>query len=689
MINHDFLMGYAAGKGLGGGGGGGSGIENVTWHQCPAAVRSYLAEVDYTGAAYTDSDVQNYAPTPAVTANTKPIGKTVDSVTFYNEIPLVKTPFATANKAGTVKPLDRLRWINSATSNMRDLGGWACDGGTVKYGLLFRSGNPAAADEDLVINQLGIRVEVDLTADNVEAFPGKLRYVCHPSYAMYSLADTGAWRTNLRAVFDAVTHGEPVIFHCSMGADRTGTLACVLEGLLGMSQSDIDKDYELTSFYSERARNGNYQGGTSDWAHLIGQIEALSGSTFRDKCVTFAVSLGFTATEINAYRAAMIDGTPETLTPAVPTVTVSKTLAHCTIDNAAASAPMYQPYEAVITPGGGYKLDSVAITMGGVDVKGSVYSEIEYPANRGLISIPRVTGNVVITASATAATENEIPISTDEQGNIYNGTGYKEGYRLNSSGVETAASGQNVTGFIPFTQGKQIFFDGFTGAEGSNGGICFYGANHAFIAAYRVVRMISDGVLVAGEALTFTPGTTVYDGGTGTMKDITAAAYVRFSTKNETPGDMVCVIADPPVNYTEGGVTAHFTVTEAISATSWYTAIPSSSPLAAVIAQHRNDASLGVMWYKTTPSADIGLGFVAAKNAKIGSSAENQGAQFRTSATGGASITSMPTVNLLDGTNGVTGSVGAVRVNADGSVDLYVYYGYPLLAGDYVLAVTW
>lgn len=291
--------------------------QKETWHQDTEPVRNYMANVDYTDVPYTSSQIGIYAPDPPVTSNSKPVGKSVDSITFYNNVPRVETPFSLTNAIGTLKPLDQVRWINSRTNNMRDLGGWACDGGTVKYGLIYRSGELNALDEDLLINELGINTEVDLTADGTPAFPGKMRFIGHTSYAMYSLADTGAWYTNLKGIFDAVIYHDPVIFHCSMGADRTGTMACILEALLGVSQSDIDKDYELTSFHAIRARNGNYQGGTSDWAHLIAQIEALSGDTFRDKAVTFARSVGITTEEINAYRHAMIDGNPEDIVEVV------------------------------------------------------------------------------------------------------------------------------------------------------------------------------------------------------------------------------------------------------------------------------------------------------------------------------------------------------------------------------------
>ena len=46
----------------------------------------------------------------------------------------------------------------------------------------------------------------------------------------------------------------PVYFHCNAGADRTGTLAFLLNGLLGVSYADLIKDFELTTFSSQVTR---------------------------------------------------------------------------------------------------------------------------------------------------------------------------------------------------------------------------------------------------------------------------------------------------------------------------------------------------------------------------------------------------------------------------------------------------
>ena len=387
-----------------------SGASAIEWHQCPEPVREYLANVTYDSSDYSTSQIANYAPATAVVSNYKPVGQEAGGSTHYNEVPNVLTPFVGSGSAGTLKPLDRLRWIRTRENqalawNVRDIGGWTCDGGTTKYGLLIRGGKLGTEDRTILVGELGIQHDLDLrgregggSEDEPEMTESPLGsdvwYTRAQQYAWYALTPVVTWQLYLRCVIAAVTHREPVYFHCTAGADRTGTLACVLEGLLGMSQSDIDKDYELTTFYSgsgsdATARRRN----ESDWKGLINAINAVSGDSFRDKCVHFAVgTCGMSMADINAYRVAMIDGAPETLHWYQ---SITKNLTGCTISNSASQVDYGDAYTATITAESGKTITSAVVKMGGVDITSTTYS-----AGSGAINIVKVTGAVAITAAS-------------------------------------------------------------------------------------------------------------------------------------------------------------------------------------------------------------------------------------------------------------------------------------------------
>lgn len=495
-----------------------AGTETLEWHQCPEAVRRYLDAVSYDSADYGSSQIDSYAPATANAASYRPIAGTLGGEAHYNEVPHSLTPYLN----GAVKPLDRLRWIRTNAANVRDLGGWACDGGKVRYGLLFRGGYPVAADRRVLVGELGIRHDLDLRGKEeavVSSSPlgDDVYFTCADDYAMYTLTPEDAWRVNLRCVFDAVAHGEPVYFHCAYGADRTGTLACVLEGLLGMSQSDIDKDYELTCFYTGTATDGDARRrNEADWRGLITEINAKSGASFRDKCVTFAAELGFTAAEINAYRTAMTDGTPETVTPGIAAFTVTSAITGASSDNAGTSAVQYQPYETQISAANGYVISSVSVKMGGVDITPEVWSGEEaklyrraaaqltncssdntqlrviegqsYGANitadagytlegatvhitmggtdvskyysGGKIAIPKVTGDINITITAVESAHVAPNILTDSfklDGVQYQPIGYEDNMRLSvNTGVTKEAADTVTTGFFPAKTGMVL-----------------------------------------------------------------------------------------------------------------------------------------------------------------------------------------------------------------------------------------
>lgn len=81
------------------------------------------------------------------------------------------------------------------------------------------------------------------------------------------------------------------------------------------------------------------------------------------------------------------------------------------------------------------------------------------------------SGGVTIWHAASAANyTNQVPLSINADGTIYNGgLGYKDGYRVRSNGEETAVDFVTITGFIPVNGGDVVRISGCDFSRASNG----------------------------------------------------------------------------------------------------------------------------------------------------------------------------------------------------------------------------
>ena len=69
------------------------------------------------------------------------------------------------------------------------------------------------------------------------------------------------------------------------------------------------------------------------------------------------------------------------------------------------------------------------------------------------------SGKVIVGTMASPKmewSEDLLPTSVDTDGSIYNGVGYIDGYRLNSSGTLSAESTARTTGHIPVKRGEMV-----------------------------------------------------------------------------------------------------------------------------------------------------------------------------------------------------------------------------------------
>lgn len=431
-------------------------------------------------------------------------------------------------QTGFIAPTGSCRMIYIPNvKNVRDLGGWNCDGGTVKYGLLYRGGEPYSQLTDDSKNQcvkfLGIQKEINLVfasdlGSRTESGFGHEVDMLHVDMTWNDLSYqkfSGNIKAIMEPFIDYVIAGKPTYFHCSMGADRTGVVALLCEAILGISQSDIDKDYELTNFYSGVSTDSDARRRNETvWTREINYINTYSGNTFRDRAVSLLVSCGITIDKINSFRAAMTDGTPDALTADINSYSISKTISNITTDNSLTSIDQYQSIIANLTPSSGYVIDSIKVTMGGEDITCNAFSghqtvlrrsvvqnltnftssnarcyaidgqsyvstltqgsnttlqslqitmggiDVSKYYSNGTISIPEVTGDIVITATAVkqAATyKNLLDSAIDMSGNVVGHTPMYSNMRWNSSsGDPVAISGYNITGLIPCKPGDTV-----------------------------------------------------------------------------------------------------------------------------------------------------------------------------------------------------------------------------------------
>ena len=86
--------------------------------------------------------------------------------------------------------------------------------------------------------------------------------------------------------------------------------------------------------------------------------------------------------------------------PDVTTYTITNNLSNVTNSNSDTTALENSSYSASLTANDGYGLESINITMGGTDITSSVYTD-------GVITISAVTGNIVITATASVVSDDK------------------------------------------------------------------------------------------------------------------------------------------------------------------------------------------------------------------------------------------------------------------------------------------
>ena len=207
-------------------------------------------------------------------------------------------------------------------SNVRDLGGKNTSfGKKVRFGMVYRGADLARLTGEGIekaVGTLGIRTELDLRhrlEDGSSPFGKEVRYisVTSPHYTGIAERESRAELRDALLVF-ADPDNYPVYFHCSIGRDRTGTIAFLLLALLGVGEEEIDLDYELSFFSSF---GGYVASGAVEkslpstmFAAYDGMKDIIANGRNRSLCENaelFVKKIGLTDRDIESIRSALLE----------------------------------------------------------------------------------------------------------------------------------------------------------------------------------------------------------------------------------------------------------------------------------------------------------------------------------------------------------------------------------------------
>jgi 3',5'-cyclic AMP phosphodiesterase CpdA len=258
-----------------------------------------------------------------------------DSKWFNFELPYPDAPVV-ASASDALIAMRKVDW--KGVPNARDLGGLpGRNGRYVRRGRIYRTAGlndnakyryPGTKKEmprkrwkgpgksritppvrELIVEKLGVKTDLDLRNDG-ETFKmtgsplgDKVKWVRITSSNYAGLGEPkgrDAFVKCFKVFLDEANY--PIVFHCIAGADRTGTLACILNGLLGVEEDLLYRDWR----YTWTGRDDPKPVPEDRWKRLMGVFSKYEGSTLNERIEKFVLSNGFTIEDIEKFRSLML-----------------------------------------------------------------------------------------------------------------------------------------------------------------------------------------------------------------------------------------------------------------------------------------------------------------------------------------------------------------------------------------------
>lgn len=212
--------------------------------------------------------------------------------------------------------------IVDGIKNVRDIGGYDINGQMTSQGLIYRGGQltPDVNFYDYSLSEKGkvtmsqdlkIKTEIDLRTPEESKTPSLVSAIpnCNLVFETINGYQINNFKSKYKEIFTILSKPSsyPIYYHCTGGADRTGTLSYMINAFLGVNELDLIHDYEFTSFspYDVRCTTNGVYSGDDYWKNFMKELNGYSGNTIQEKATNYLLSTGLTQNQLNNIKLIM------------------------------------------------------------------------------------------------------------------------------------------------------------------------------------------------------------------------------------------------------------------------------------------------------------------------------------------------------------------------------------------------